>query len=168
MDYRNYILEFKANNHQNFKSFYDLTNKQIYLTSIAILKDRDEALDIVQDTYLNFLKNINNIDESKFHEGYLIRIARNLSINRYKQKQREFVNNDVIDNQKEEKDILELEKVKAILRHLDDDVSREIIVYHLIFEYKFKDIAKIIDKPLGTILWIYNKAIKILKERVKL
>jgi RNA polymerase sigma-70 factor (ECF subfamily) len=29
---------------------------------------------------------------------------------------------------------------------------------------KFKDIARVVDKPLGTVLWIYNKAIKSLKD----
>jgi RNA polymerase sigma-70 factor (ECF subfamily) len=28
---------------------------------------------------------------------------------------------------------------------------------------KFKDIAATLEKPLGTVLWIYNKAIKKLK-----
>ncbi|HBY65483.1 MAG TPA: RNA polymerase subunit sigma-24, partial [Acholeplasmataceae bacterium] len=33
-------------------------------------------------------------------------------------------------------------------------------------DLKFKDIVPIVDKPLGTVLWIYNKAIKKLKEKV--
>jgi RNA polymerase sigma-70 factor (ECF subfamily) len=32
---------------------------------------------------------------------------------------------------------------------------------------KFKDIAKIVDRPLGTVLWLYNKAIKTLQEYLK-
>ena len=168
MEWKEYILEFKNNNHSNFKSFYDLTNKQIYLVSLAILKDSDEALDIVQDTYLNFLKNINNIDEFKFHNGYLLKIARNLSLNRYKDKQREFVSEEVILSKGAEEDFYNDYEVKAILSLLDAEIEREIIVYHVLLDYKFKDIAKIVDKPLGTILWIYNKAIKKLKERVKI
>ena len=30
-----------------------------------------------------------------------------------------------------------------------------------------KEIAKIVDKPLGTVLWIYNKAMKDLKRKVE-
>jgi len=30
---------------------------------------------------------------------------------------------------------------------------------------KFREIVPIVDKPLGTVLWIYNKAIKKLKEK---
>ena len=37
---------------------------------------------------------------------------------------------------------------------------------HTINDLKFKEIAQILDKPLGTILWIYNKAIKEIKRKV--
>ena len=48
-----------------------------------------------------------------------------------------------------------------------DDVAKEIVVQHVINELKFKEIAKIVDKPLGTVLWIYNKAMKDLKRKVE-
>ena len=47
-----------------------------------------------------------------------------------------------------------------------DNVSREIVVLHIINDLKFKEIAGIVNKPLGTVLWIYNKAIKELKKKV--
>ena len=56
-------------------------------------------------------------------------------------------------------------EINNILKELDD-ISREIVVLHTINDLKFKEIAKIVDKPLGTVLWIYNKAIKDLKRKV--
>ncbi len=49
---------------------------------------------------------------------------------------------------------------------LPKQIEREIITYHVILEYTFKEIAKITDKPIGTVLWIYNKAIKTLRNRI--
>ena len=37
---------------------------------------------------------------------------------------------------------------------------------HVINDLKFREIAEIIHKPIGTVLWVYNKAIKKLKEKV--
>ena len=73
-----------------------------------------------------------------------------------------------IDNLSIEDNVFGDAKVKAILDLLEDELMREIIVYHVLLDYKFKDIAKIIAKPLGTTLWLYNKGIKLLKERVTL
>ena len=51
-------------------------------------------------------------------------------------------------------------QVKKILSLLNNEEDRELIVYHVILEYKFKEISMITNKPLGTVLWQYNKAIK--------
>ena len=56
--------------------------------------------------------------------------------------------------------------VITILELLDSQEEREIVTYHVILDYKFADVAKIMSKPLGTVLWIYNRAIKKLKERM--
>ena len=48
-----------------------------------------------------------------------------------------------------------------------NEKEREIVILHMIDNLKFKEIAKMKDKPLGTILWLYNKAIKKLKRKVE-
>ena len=53
MSLTSYILEFKIGNYSNFKTFYDLTNKQIYLTALSILKNSDDSLDIMQDVLMH-------------------------------------------------------------------------------------------------------------------
>ncbi|MDR4968237.1 MAG: hypothetical protein RG740_01325 [Acholeplasmataceae bacterium] len=40
------------------------------------------------------------------------------------------------------------------------------VTLHIINDLKFREIADTIDKPLGTVLWIYNKAIKKLRAKV--
>lgn len=55
--------------------------------------------------------------------------------------------------------------ILKILNYLNPD-QREVVVLHVINNFKFREVADIMDKPLGTILWIYSKAIKILKEKV--
>lgn len=162
------ILELKKANYNNFSIFYEQTKKQVYFSAISILKDHQAALDIVQDTYISFLNNIASFDEKRNVHAYLSTIARNLSINQYNREKRVINDADFIANQKDlEVDPYMDSKIKAILDLLDDDLEREIIVYHAIWDYKFKDIANILNKPLGTVLWIYNKAIKKLKERMK-
>ena len=42
----------------------------------------------------------------------------------------------------------------------------QVFILHTIDELKHKEIAKIMKKPLGTITWLYNKAVKKVKERI--
>ena len=162
------LLELKRHDDRHFKEFYDLTKKQVYFSAISIVNSSYVADDIVQDTYVNFLKNIDSFDEKRNVFAYLSTIARNLSINYYNKNKREIIDDEYVSTTKdEEKDIYAEQRVKDILSLLDNETEREVITYHVILEYKFKDIASIIDKPLGTVLWIYNKAIKKLQERMK-
>ncbi len=168
MDIKEIILELKRHDDRHFKEFYDLTKKQVYFSAISIVNSSYVADDIVQDTYVNFLKNIDSFDEKRNVFAYLSTIARNLSINYYNKNKREIIDDEYVSTTKdEEKDIYAEQRVKDILSLLDNETEREVITYHVILEYKFKDIASIIDKPLGTVLWIYNKAIKKLQERMK-
>ena len=45
--------------------------------------------------------------------------------------------------------------------------DREIFILHALYGYKNKEIAKFLNMPLGTVLWKYNRAIKVLKEKIK-
>jgi RNA polymerase sigma-70 factor (ECF subfamily) len=42
----------------------------------------------------------------------------------------------------------------------------EVFLLHIIDELKHREIAQIMNKPLGTITWIYNNAVKKMKRKV--
>ena len=91
-------------------------------------------------------------------------IARNLAID-YLRKQKHVTLDDVqvyqaFDASQVEKDYMWL------LEHLDL-TEKEIVYLHVIEDLKFKDIAVIVDKPVGTVLWKYQEARKKMKELIK-
>jgi RNA polymerase sigma-70 factor (ECF subfamily) len=47
-----------------------------------------------------------------------------------------------------------------------EGVELEVFLLHVIDELKHREIAKIMNKPLGTITWIYNNAVKKMKRKV--
>ena len=42
----------------------------------------------------------------------------------------------------------------------------EVFILHVIDEFKHREIADILDKPIGTITWAYNNAVKKLRLKV--
>ena len=170
MELNSYIEEFKVNNYSHFTSFYNATSKQVYFTAYGILKDSSEAEDIMQDTYIAFLNNIDSFKVGTNIYGYLTTIARNKSINLYNKNKREVHNDEILNFIPDETTKPHYEEdanVEAILNLLDNQLEREIVVYHVLLDYKFVDISKIMDMKLGTVLWRYNKAMKYLREKVK-
>lgn len=165
MDINEIIMELKNHNHSNFDYFYKLTNRHVFFASYSILKDHHLAEDILQETYMVFLTKIDEYRIGYNVYVYLTTIARNLSINHFNKHKRINHNDELLLNVRNDviKSSYDLDRIMNLL---DDNIEKEVITYHVILEYKFLEISKIIQKPLGTILWIYNKAIKKLKERI--
>ena len=162
------IKEFKNKNHSNFEKFYNLTSKQVYFTSLNILKNHALAEEITQDVYVKFLSEISSFKEYYNVFSYLTTISRNLSINVYNKNKKIINDEEIINFAKYDDSTIDDLNAQEILSLIEENSSREIVVYHVIFEYTFLQISKIMKVPLGTILWKYNKTMKYLKERIKL
>jgi RNA polymerase sigma-70 factor (ECF subfamily) len=159
------IRELKQKNYQSFDTFYNLTKNQVFYAIISVVKDNDLAQDIMQDTYVKFLEKIDQYKDGANPYAYLSTIARNLAINTYNQRKREVYSEEIFETIPSPEENNDEEDIFKILDLLDPD-EREVVTLHVINNLKFREIVPIVDKPLGTVLWIYNKAIKKLKEKV--
>lgn len=159
------IKQLKNDNLDMFDEFYDLTKNQVYVTILSVVKNKMTAEDIMQDTYLRFLNNIHKYKENTNVVAFIVTIARNLAINYYnKHKKEEFhdfsLYEDTYVNETEDNKLLDLVYQTLEGKELD------VFIMHVIDDLKHKEIAKIMKKPLGTITWLYNKAVKKMKEKV--
>lgn len=161
------IEELRVCDYTHFDEFYSGTKKTVFFAIASIISDRSQIDDLMQDTYIKFLENIDKYRTNTSINAYLSTMAHNIAINYYNKEKRlvhdEMVFEYIPDNKKYED--YENVEVFDILKDLDE-VSREIVILHVINDLKFKDIANIVAKPLGTVLWIYNKAMKALRRKV--
>lgn len=166
MNADSYVKEFRVNNYSRFNEFYNLTYKNVYFTALAVLNDRSLAEDITQDTFVAFLETIDSYRLGANVLSYLSVIARNKSINLYLKDKKTVYDETALTDIKFEVDYTADTGAEEILNLLSDNEEREIVTYHVILGYKFIEIAGILKKPLGTVLWRYNKALKTLREKV--
>lgn len=160
------IKEFKEKNYQSFNEFYSSTCRLVYYMIAKIIYDRNLIEDLMQDTYVKFLENVDNIVETMNPTGYLAQIARNIAINEINRNKRVELNDEYVHSLKDDKSIDVGPKISlGIIDYLDGD-DHDVVTMHIIGEMKFKDIANVLNKPLGTILWIYNRAIKKIRRKV--
>ena len=149
-----------------FPSFFEATKKSVFLSSYAILGKKEEAEDIVNETYLKFLRSLPTIDPKKNVMAYLTAISRNESLNALAKRQK----------------VGELEEEDSRLLCYDDYLSEfslfdrakdvlprdefEILLMVMVDDLKHREIAKILHKPLGTVSFKYAKAIKTLRKEL--
>ena len=145
-----------------FDDIYYATKDVVYYTILSIMKDRSLAEDIMQDTYLTALEKIHQYKPKSTFTSWLLTIARNLSINEYNKRKREFQVD--IGEQEYLFGVTESSSEKEILIHEMmsklNDTERQIVVMHALADLKHREIAAIIDKPLGTVTYTYQQAIK--------
>lgn len=161
MDLDLIIEEFREKNYQNFDVFYQETKRHVFYSASLIIKGY-HIDDIIQETYIKFLENLDKYSSKTNVKAFLSKIAYNLAINMYNKEKRIIKDDEYIDFQSTEYDPLLSLEVIEMLKVLSED-EKKVVVLKVLNELKFKEIASIINKPLGTVLWIYNKAMKKLR-----
>ena len=152
------FLELKRGDQTHFNWFYENSKKQLFYNILSYTKNYELSEDLLQETYVKFLTNIKNIDDKVNVLGYLMVISKNITLDYFKKNNRiETLNEEDIsfeDNKIHE--TMLVSKIKEIL----NDIEFKILILHILGELTFNEIKDIVKKPLGTVVWIYNKSLK--------
>ena len=130
----------------------------------SILQDYYLSEDILQDTYIKFLKHKKKVKVDGNILSYLLEISKNLSLN-YVNKHKKVVNIDNIVFKYEEQYQEKFEELKLVkdMKKILNENEFQIVILKIINELTNNEIAQLLNKPLGTVLWTYNNAIKKLR-----
>lgn len=166
------VREIKNGLMDSFDELYQLTYRKVFFIALGVLHDSQLAEDIVQDTYLKMLESIQEYREKNFL-AYLLTIAKNLAINEYNRRKRISFTSEEIDTYIEInlEDYLQIkaEKRELIQKSLAclDVLEKNVFLLYTIENLTHKEIAFILEKPIGTITWIYQKALKKIRQKIK-
>jgi RNA polymerase sigma factor (sigma-70 family) len=160
------VVETREGNTSSFDEFYNLTKNFIYYSIVKIVNDFNIGEDILQDTYVYFLKNINHINLNDSPVGYLLITAKHLSLDYIKKRNKEVELDEVTSSyfaiDETYSDLVE--KIKKILN--EEEVN--IFLLHILEDLTFKEISSYLSKPLGTVEWKYNEALKKVRKELNI
>lgn len=164
------IQRLKSGDSEAFNQIYELTYRKIYFVVLPIIKDRALAEDIMQDTYLKFLEKLYDYKATN-SLAYILTISRNLAINMYNRRKREYKYDDTEIDVFSFEEFVEFkvsnrEMIKEAMSVLNK-TEKNIFLLHVIENLKHREIALILKKPLGTITWIYQQALRKMRKKLK-
>jgi RNA polymerase sigma-70 factor, ECF subfamily len=119
----------------------------------------------MQDVYMKMMKSLDQYQPKTNFYNWLIMIAKNQALDYYRRQKKEFYVDEADYNQmltSQEPSPDQQTQFELMLNMLNE-TQRSIVLLKIVDQMKFKDIAKVIEKPLGTVLWIYKEAMNILK-----
>ena len=159
------VKELQKNDYSSFDEFYNLTSKLVYVVISNIIKNKQTVEDLMQDTYLKFIQNVNSVNINQNFNAYLAQIAKNLAINEYNKHKRVVVDDSYFSNLTDNNSSRDTGIDLGIINYLEG-IEKEVVTLKIVGDLKFREIASMLNKPIGTIQWIYNNAIKKLRKKV--
>ncbi len=159
------IKALKQKNEAAFEYVYDQTKRGVYAIIFSVVKSHQITEDIMQDVYMKMMTSIDQYQSKTNFNNWLLTIAKNKAIDYYRRTKKEQYINDV-----DYRDELisreplpdENDNFTHMIEILSDE-QRMIVLLKIVDNMRFKDIAELVNKPIGTVIWHYHKALKALK-----
>lgn len=168
-NFNKYIIEFQNGDYSSFDEFYSSVKRKVFYNILSLTNNYDLAEELLQETFVRLLDSIGKLNPDNNILGYLMVCSRNITLDYFRKKNRmqtvEFDENMDSHFEKDKDDHngdMLIEKIRTILNQKEF----EIFVLHVMSELTFKEISKIKKRPLGTILWSYNNAIKKIRKGI--
>lgn len=154
----------------------------MYNFAYRLTYDEDDSKDLVQDTYLKAFRFIESFQKGTNAKAWLFRILKNSFINEFRKKSKEpakidyqeiesFYNSGEVD-----KSITTDLRVETVKEMMGDEVSnalnsldidfRTVIILCDLDGFKYDEMAKILDIPIGTVRSRLHRARNLLREKL--
>ena len=164
---------------QAFEAIYQATYRQVYYTCLSFLKNEQNTLDMMQETYITALTHLQQLDEPERIAAWLNRIAVNKCKDFLTKKMPVLMDDDSIidqpvleenDNFLPESYVINAEKRKIILTIMQEELTA--IQYQTILLYYFDgmsvpEIAACMECPEGTVKYRLSAARGKIKQGVQ-
>jgi RNA polymerase sigma-70 factor (ECF subfamily) len=154
---------------REFEEFAFTYMDSIYSTALRLTRNTADAEDLVQDTYLRAFRFYNMFQPGTNFKAWIFKILTNTFINRYRKQSRapQQVQFDKVEFSLKSEEAEEIpewsgfdeakyrelfdDNVLGALTKLSDDF-RMVVLLADVERFSYKDIARIIDKPIGTVM----------------
>lgn len=156
-----------------FRQLYHNTDRTVYSFILSILKNPQDAEEVMQETYLKIWTSAASYHSQGKPLAWIFTIARNLCYMRFRdQKRQADMGLDELNGEETGELCLPLENLadamvlRSALEILKED-ERQIVLLHASAGMKHREIASNLQMPLATVLSKYNRAIKKLKQYLR-
>lgn len=149
----------------SFEELYLGTRRGVYAFLYSYYRNHELTEDAMQSVYLKIKLNIQSYRPGSNGLAWMLEIAKNLAINELKTLHR--VEYGLEDGEMEarmaesgETDELQTSEVMDVMKRTLSPEEERIMVLHVIFGYKHREIGKMLDLPIGTVTSKYKRSVE--------
>ena len=172
MTQKQLIKACKKHNLKAQEQLYHMYKDDLFMLCLKYCKNREEAQDNLQDSFLDIFSKIKSYKGSGSFEGWMKRITINKAIDKYKKESHLniVINNDILkDNSLVETSIIESIPLDQILESIQSLPPRYRMVFNLyeLDDYSHKDISKLLNISVSTSKSNLHRAKHILQTKIQ-
>ncbi|MGB2763967.1 MAG: RNA polymerase sigma factor [Candidatus Aminicenantaceae bacterium] len=167
------VERIKEGDREAFMTVTSLYQKKVFLLAFSFFRNKEDAMDIVQETFLRLYQKVYMFKRGKNFQSWLLQIAKNLCVDYYRKnygKNREWQGEKPVDEMnlpvQNEADPFVSSDLKGIFSSCIKKLAskqRMIFVMKHYNQLKYREIAQILDISLGTAKSLHFKAVQNLR-----
>lgn len=164
-EFEGYISSMARGDRGALKTIYNEYLKLIFSVIYDTIGQREEAEDITSEFFIKLYSIAGSYRPGSGHKRWLVTIAKNMAVDRIRKIDRECLTSDVPDGVQAgdmEERLIKSITLKQAMETLKPD-EREILDLKVLGEFTFKEISEMMNRPIGTVSWIYHQAISKLR-----
>lgn len=163
----NLFFRIAQNDMSALEELYHLTDKTVYAFAMSILKNTQDAQDVMQETYLKIKSGAHLYQPKGKPLAWILTIVKNLSLMKIRSYKKFCEDSeDKLKNLTDNSKLMDIEDkimMQSLLHTLTEE-ERQIIILHIVSGMKHIEIAKFLNLNLSTELSKYNRSLKKLKK----
>ena len=163
----NLFFRIAQNDMSALEELYHLTDKTVYAFAMSILKNTQDAQDVMQETYLKIKAGAHLYQPKGKPLAWILTIVKNLSLMKIRSYKKFCEDSDnELKNLADTSNFIDTEDkiiMQSLLNTLTEE-ERQIIILHIVSGMKHIEIAKFLNLNLSTELSKYNRSLKKLKK----
>jgi len=147
---------------QSMARLYELTHSAVYGFALSILKHTEDAQDVAQEVYLQLYRSAGSYRSQGKPMAWLLTVTQHLALDRLRTRGKVISLEERQEGQlpfSEETESEDRLVLRSLLELLGQE-ERQIITLHALAGLKHREIARILDLPLATVLSKYSRGMK--------
>lgn len=175
-DVKQLVRQVKAGNEEAFTQLVNLYSDRIYNLALRILKNPDDAADVMQETFLAVYEKIHTFDGRSDFFTWLYRIATNFSLMKLRKRRRTVLSDEELETRFDSPDQISITEWQSIplkdmlneefQKHLNEAVDSLPEIYKTVFV--LRDLENLSIKETSKILGITESNVKIRLKRARM
>jgi len=162
------VKKAQKGNDEAFLKLFQKYEEDIYRMAYVYVKNKDDALDVVQEVAYQSYKKIDTLKRPEFFKTWLMKITMNCATNVIRR------NKKVVHLKPEYEEFIGIENediplsisLQVLIEALEED-EKSIVLLRFYHNHTFKEISELLEIPLGTAKSVLYRALEKLRKQFK-